>query len=182
MPCDLHLRRANRIDQIGARHKTPGSDGIFLEFYSANWEKVHIDILELLNQMFLHRNVNLRQKHAVLICLQKSDGENTPNGYRPISLLNTNYKLLSRILVRRLRHVMVEHLQHTQFFGVPGNSILDAASLGRDVIARAENTGTPLFILTLDFQNAFDRISHDYLFRILQRYGIRQCFIEGNVQ
>jgi hypothetical protein len=42
----------------GAWHKTPWSDGICLEFYSANWETVHMDLLELLNQMFLHRNVN----------------------------------------------------------------------------------------------------------------------------
>jgi hypothetical protein len=119
-----------------------------------------------------------RQKHGVVICLPKSDGDNTPNGYGPISLLNTVYKLLARILARCRRQVTAEQLQHTQFCGVPVNSILDAASQVRDVIAHAENTGTPLCILTLDFHNAFDRISHDYLFRILQRYGIRQCFIE----
>jgi hypothetical protein len=105
-------------------------------------------------------------------------GRNTPNGYRPISLLNTDYKILARILARRLRQVMAEQLQHTQFCEVPGITILDAASQVRDVISHAENTGTPLCILTLDFHNAFDRISHYCLFRILQQYGIRQSSIE----
>jgi len=73
---------------------------------------------------------------------------------------------------------MADQLQYTQFCGVPGNSILDAASQFRDIITHAENTGTPLCILTLDFHNAFDRIAHEYLFHILQSYGIRQKFID----
>jgi hypothetical protein len=96
-----------------ARHKRPGLDGICLEFYSANWETVNMYLLELLNQMFLHRNITLRQKNVDLICLLKSDGDYSPNGNRPISLLNTDYKLLARILAIRLRQVMAEQLQHT---------------------------------------------------------------------
>jgi len=73
---------------------------------------------------------------------------------------------------------MAEQLQNTQFCGVPGNYILDALSQIRSVIAHAENTGIALCILTLDFHNTFDRISQNYVFRNLQQYGIRQCFIE----
>ena len=63
--------------------------------------------------------------------------------------------------------------------GVPGNSILEAVVLVRDAIAHYNTTGTPLCVLSLDFQNAFDRISHQYLFQILQSYGISPWFIEG---
>jgi hypothetical protein len=53
-----------------------------------------------------------------------------------------------------------------------------AISSVRDVIAHSENTRTPLCILTLDFNNDFDRISHQYLFQILRWYGISQWFID----
>jgi hypothetical protein len=86
--------------------------------------------------------------------------------------------MLARILAQRLRQVMADQLQHTQFYGVPGNCILDATSQVRDVIAHADNTGTPLCIRTLDFHKAFDRIARDYLFQILQPYGIRHNFID----
>jgi hypothetical protein len=73
---------------------------------------------------------------------------------------------------------MKEQLSSSQFCAVPGNTILEAVATVRDAITYAENSGTPLCVLTLDFDSAFDRISHAYLFNILRRYGISQVFIE----
>jgi exonuclease III len=164
--------------RAGAKHKSPGIDGICHDFYMANWETVNLDLLELLNYMFLNKHITLRQKQGVIICLPKENGDGTPNGYRPISLLNTDYKMLARILARRLKLVLDDQLQHTQFCGVSGNSIIDAASQIRDIIAHADHTGTPLCVLSLDFHNAFDRIAHEYLFYILNSYGIPKGFLD----
>ena len=65
-----------------------------------------------------------------------------------------------------------------QYCGVPEHSILDAVSKVRDLLAQHETMGTPICILTLDFHNAFDRISHAYVFRTLRAYGISEWFIE----
>jgi mannosylglycoprotein endo-beta-mannosidase len=112
-----------------AKHQTPGIDGFNLEFYIANWDAINHDLLELVNQMFLHKKITPEQKHGIIVCLPKSNGDRTQSGYRPISLLTTAYKLLARIMARRLRHVLKDHLHKSQFCGVPGNSILEAASL-----------------------------------------------------
>jgi len=81
-------------------------------------------------------------------------------------------------MARRLRPIMEEHLLSSHFCAVPGNIILDAVATVRDAVTYAENTGTPLCVLTLDFEGAFDRISHHYLFHILRRYGISHRFTE----
>jgi hypothetical protein len=72
-----------------AGRKTPGFDGICLEFYSANWETVHTDLLKLLNQISLHKNTTpCRNRDPNM---PPEDGRrNTPNWYRRISLLNTD--------------------------------------------------------------------------------------------
>jgi hypothetical protein len=98
----------------GAKYKSPGIDGICHEFYTTNWETAHQDLLEQLNHMFLNNNITPQQKHGVLKCIPKTDGDGTPNSYRPISLLNTDYKILARILAQRLKRVMASHIQHTQ--------------------------------------------------------------------
>jgi len=49
----------------GAKHKTPGIDGFSLDFYIANWDTMKQDILELMNQMFLHKKITPQQKHGI---------------------------------------------------------------------------------------------------------------------
>jgi hypothetical protein len=77
-----------------------------------------------------------------------------------------------------LKPIHAEQLSTGQYSGIPGRAILDALATVRDVIAYGEKTRTPLSLLSLDFQQAFDRISHDYLFQVLGRYGISPCFLE----
>jgi len=131
----------------GARHKMPGIDGFSLEFYTANWETINHDLLELLNQMFLHKKITPQQKHGIIICLPKSNGDRTPDGYCPISFLTKEYKRLARIMAHRLRHALNDHLHTSQFGGVPGNSILEAVSLVRDVMPIQSHQGHPFVSL-----------------------------------
>ena len=53
--------------------------------------------------MFLHKKITPQQKHGIIVCLPKSNGDRTPDGYRPISLLTTEYTILARIMARGLR-------------------------------------------------------------------------------
>jgi hypothetical protein len=164
--------------RAGARCKSPGIDGLFLEVYTANWETVRSELLLLFNHTFLDKHISRKQKHGIIVCLPKSTSPRTLEDYRQISLLTTEYKLLARIYARRLRHILADQLQNNHFCGVPGNPILDATSYTRDVLANAKTTGTPMCVLTSDFQQAFDRISHQYLFHILQPYGISPWCVE----
>ena len=129
----------------GAPHKSPGIDGICLELYTANWETIHTD-LQLLNYVFQNKHISPRQRHGIIICLPKNK-DHTPDGYLPISILNSEYKLLARILARRLRHILADQFKDSQFCGVPSNSILDAISSVRDIRAHSQVTGAPLCIL-----------------------------------
>jgi len=96
----------------------------------------------------------------------------------PITLLNTDYKILARIITQRLRPTL-EKLHESQFCSVPGKCIFDAVSKIREAIAQAEITATPLCVLSLDFKEAFDRISHEYLSAVLENYKISRSTING---
>jgi len=75
----------------------------------------------------------------------------TPVDRRPITLLNCDYKILIRILARRLRPLLALHLKATQYCGVPGNTIFDELATVRDVIPYAEHEKLPMCVPTLDF-------------------------------
>jgi hypothetical protein len=128
--------------------------------------------------MFLGKHISPNQKHGIVISLPKNSNPRTINDYRPITLLTTECKLLAKVLAQRLRRVVADKLQGTQYCGIPGNTIMDALATVRDVIAHAVVAGKSLCILTLDFEHAFDRISHRYLFRVVRQYGISTWFTE----
>ena len=65
--------------QIGGHNKSPGNDGIGLEFYTTNWKIIKEDIAEILNQMFLQRSITQQQKHGIIIFLPKSNPVQTPD-------------------------------------------------------------------------------------------------------
>ena len=122
----------------GGRKKAPWSDGLGLEFYKANWATIKDNMGELMNQMFIERKVSPQQKHGVIVCLPKICEPTTLADFRPITLLNTGYKMMARIIVNRLRPIMAELLQQSQFCGVSGRTIFEAVATVREAIAQAE--------------------------------------------
>ena len=86
----------------------------------------------------------------------------TPTDCRLIRSLNSDYKLLTRILARRLRTFMDLHLKATHYGGMTDNTVFDAVATVRDVAAYVEHLHLPLCFLALNFQQAFESIVHDF--------------------
>ena len=91
------------------------------------------DLRRILNDMFIDGAITPQQKLESIVCLPKHGPILTPADLRPITLLSSDFKLLTRNLVRRLRPLMELHLPSTQYRGVTGNTILDAVATVRDV-------------------------------------------------
>jgi hypothetical protein len=75
-------------------------DGLVRDFYARNWNILRADMSDTFNQIFSKGNVTKNQKHGVIICLPKVRGGNAPQENRPITLLNTDYKILARMIAR----------------------------------------------------------------------------------
>jgi hypothetical protein len=161
----------------GGKNRFPGRDGLSLEFYKATQNIVGEDLCRILNNMFFDGAITPQHKLGTIVCLLKKDPQLTPADRRPITLLNTHYKILTRILTQRLRPIFDLYLNSTEYCGVLGNTIFEAAATVRDVAAYAKHTNLPLGILILDFQHAFDSIAHEYLFAILHSIGISDHFV-----
>ena len=86
--------------------KSPGSDGLPVEFYSAFWDLLCDPLLSVLNDCFRAGSLSASQREALLRLIYKKDDKRLAKNWRPISLLNCDYKLASKIITDRLKQVM----------------------------------------------------------------------------
>ena len=98
--------------------------------------------------------------------------------WRPITLLTTDYKILTKALANRLRNVLPMIIHTDQTACIKGRTIDDNASLIRDAIYYAYETNKKLAIVTIDQLKAFDRVDYGFLFKTLAKFGFGHQFIK----
>ena len=95
-------------------HKSPGSDGLSFLFYQTFWDTVKGDLLYLF-QSFFSNSLELSKLNFVSICLiPKKDNPKLVTNYRPISLINFSFKLITKVLTNRLGRVMSSLIDESQ--------------------------------------------------------------------
>ena len=83
--------------------KSPGNDGLNNEFYKACWKFIAPDILDTLNEIFLSGSLPRSMTQGVTSLVYKNKGtRDNLKFWRPISLLNTDYKIMTRTIATRL--------------------------------------------------------------------------------
>jgi hypothetical protein len=118
-----------------------------------------------------------RLSYISLLCKDPSNSENM-NNWRPISLLNIDYKVLSKVLSTRLGSVLGSIIHSDQTSGIKGRSITDHLHLLRNIFDYVTQRDIPCAWINLDFLKAFDRCSHDYLFETIAKFGFNESFIK----
>lgn len=158
--------------------KSPGIDGLPIEFYETFWDLIARDILEMFNE-FQKMTVLPETFTMALVKLIHKKGEKIDlKNWRPISLLNVDYKLFSKLLASRLTGVLDQVIHPDQLCAVPGRRITDGLILVRDIIHYSQERRMQIMMVNLDFEKAFDSISHEYMFKILDHIDCPKIFIK----
>ena len=156
--------------------KAPGSDGLPTEFYKAFWEDLGDVLVTVLNENFRLGVLTDSQREGLLRLLYKKDDKRLAKNWRPISLLNTDYKLASKVITERLKPVMHALVHRDETCGVLGRSIFCNLQLIRDTLDMIDKTNETGILVTLDQEKAFDRVDHDFLMRVLTKFGFGPSF------
>ena len=161
-----------------ANSKTPGLDGLPKEFYEFAFKYIGNSFVRLINRCYSEGILppSQRQGLITLICKDPDNAETLKN-WRPISLLNVDYKIISKVLTLRLRKVIGDIVHPDQTCSIPGRSIQDNIHLIRNLIEYANSKQISAAIISLDQAKAFDRVSHSYLFDVLHAFGFKPQFI-----
>lgn len=156
--------------------KSPGSDGLPTEFYLAFWDSSCDPLVRVYNERFRLGILTDSQRESLLSLIHKKDEINIAKNWRPISLLNTDYKIASKAITERLKSVMSSIVHYDQTCSVPGRTILSNLQLIRDVLDMIDKTNETGILVTLDQDKAFDRVDHEFLMRVLSKFGFGPTF------
>ena len=116
-------------------------------------------------------------KKGYISLIYKKGPKNKIGNYRPISLLNTDLKIFTKILTQRIRHLMGDLVQKYQY-ARPGGQISAATTLLRDLYWEAKNNEWEGYFISLDFQKAFDSVEHNGLYKVLNTMQFPPSFIK----
>jgi len=139
----------------GKLHKAPGIDGICLEFYRSEWDVIKTELLKILNGMFTNDPILARQVQGHVVCIAKKPQPVKIGDYRPLTLLNVNYKLLVRIIANRLKPLLRVIMLPQQYCRIPVTTVFDAVATIRDAISYAESKKVPLRVVSLNFSSTW---------------------------
>ena len=157
--------------------KAPGPDGFNGLFIKICWPIIKFDFYRLCDE-FWEGAVNLQSiNDAFITLIPKISSPVGPNDYRPISLLNSSFKLLTKLLANRLQKKILDIVHANQYGFLKSRTIQDCVAWAYEYIHQVKQTGRPAVILKLDFAKAFDTIEHNAIIQILKCQGFDDRWI-----
>ena len=98
--------------------------------------------------------------------------------WRPIFLLCTDYKILTKILANRLKQVLPDTISKEQNCSVLQQTIFNNLLLIRDLIKYQKEKTNKFYLLQVDQEKAFNKIDRPFLFKTMEKIGFSKCYIE----
>ena len=180
--CERQLSLKEIFDALNdmPADKTPGNDGITKEFYLAFFDMLGPKLLMGYNHTFSQGELSTSQKQAVITLIEKKGRDKRYiKNWRPISLLNVDAKIISKILATRLTKVISQLISSDQTAYVPGRFIGESVRLTSDVLEYMKTSELPGYLITIDIEKAFDSVDHTFLVAVLKKFGFGDDFIRS---
>jgi hypothetical protein len=112
-----------------------------------------------------------------LTLIPKEERVTNPKQFRPISLCNVIYKIITKVVANRLKPILTHVISKEQEGYVEGRQIMDNVILAHEFIHSLKVSRTPGMLIKLDLSKAFDRASWQYLRAILDSFGFDQGWV-----
>ena len=162
-----------------AAAKTPGTDSLTTEFLKYFWPELKALIVGSFNYAFASSSLSISQRRGIISFIpQKNKDETILENLRPISLLNVDYKILTKVLANRLEKVLPKIINPDQTGYVKGHYIGENIRLIQDLMFYLEKENSPSIAVFVDFRKAFDTIEWNYLEKALALFNFGPNFLQ----
>ena len=155
--------------------KSPGEDGFTVEFYKQFFDLVGIDLLASLNAAYKHGSRSISQRRGLITLLPKEDSDLLLlQNWRPITLLNVDYKIASKAIAKRFEPMLSKPLHPDQTGFIKGRDIGENIRLLSDIMEQTEKKNIPGILVSVDFRKAFDSLEWSCIHSTLHLFNFAE--------
>jgi hypothetical protein len=154
------------------KEKAPGPYGFIGLFFKSCWSIIKSDIMQALNQFFSMNSQGLQfLNQALVVLIPKKPQAEKVTDFRPISLIHSFTKLISKILANRLSLELKNLISHNQNAFIKKRCLHDNFMFVCQMVKKLHKSKIPSLFIKLDISNAFDTVNWSYLLDIMVHLG-----------
>ncbi|WZZ32808.1 hypothetical protein YC2023_016209 [Brassica napus] len=160
--------------------KAPGLDGMTSLFYHRFWNLIAKDVTSMVRGFFETGELDDRINHTNICLIPKTARPVSMSEFRPISLCNVSYKIISKVLSSRLKKIMPNLISETQSAFVAWRLITDNILVAQEMfhaLRTNQSCQSKYVAIKTDMSKAYDRVEWDFLRATMEKMGFYQKWI-----
>lgn len=158
--------------------KSPGCDGLPIEIYKVLWKYIAPIYFEAIQAAIKEGLLMLSARKGLITLIPKKERDLTwLDNWRPLTMLNCDYKIFAKALANRLKKVLPDLISPEQTGFMAHRNISTNIRRTIEIIEYTKKRNVPAFIMSADFEKCFDLIEHRSVWGTLQNFNFGPLFI-----
>ncbi|MCH90244.1 RNA-directed DNA polymerase (Reverse transcriptase), partial [Trifolium medium] len=159
--------------------KAPGPDGFPARFYQKSWEIVGETVYKFVENVWQNPSAISDVNKTDICLIPKIDKPEYVTQFRPISLCNTNYKIVSKVIVERLKECVASLISPYQTGFVPGRNIHENIVVAKEMAHTMHSMKgrKGAFAIKVDLSKAYDKLSWEFIWKVLTEIQFPETLI-----
>ena len=178
--CDAPLKLEELMKAVKElkNDKTPGNDGLTSNFYKFFWSDIRLFLFDSFRYSFENDILSNDQRRGILNLIPKANKDlRHLKNWRPVTILNTDYKILTKVLANRLQPLLEKIITSDQVGYIKGRQITENIRIISDIMSYTDLKHISGFIALIDFEKAFDSVEWPFLLKTLKAFNFGNNFL-----
>lgn len=170
-------------------YKSPGPDGFNFHFIKTFWDTVKQEFVGFISEFHQNGKLVRGSNSSFLTRVPKIASPQQLSHYRPISMIDSMYKVLSKLMENRLSKVLQKLISQSQSGFLPNGNITEGVLIANEVVDEVKRSNSSCIIFKADIEKAFDSVNWEYIFSMMRSMGfgeiwmgwVRECVISTKI-